>query len=124
MLCERCERDKPDVKVIEDKYICLDCQNTLLEVVGLKKIGEAADIVILEDKSFRFPKFGGQLRHVYETICQNQGCSLTELSRYSEINTAQITYYTRALEDLGVLYFEQGTGTRKRVTIIGVVNSK
>lgn len=115
MLCERCDRKKEDVKMIEGRYICLDCQNSMLETIGLKKI---------EDKSFRFPKFGGQLRHVYETICQNQGCTLTELSRYSEINIGQICYYTRALEDLGVLYFERGIGTQKRVTIIGVINAK
>jgi len=73
---------------------------------------------------FGFPKFNGKLREVYEKVSSNPGYTLTELSRTLGINMAQVSYYCRALEDLGVLYHKPGVGMSKRIFILGAVNDK
>lgn len=71
---------------------------------------------------FSFPKFNGKLREIYEKVLENPGYTLTELSKTLRINMAQVSYYCRALEDLGVLYHKSGGGMSKRIFVMGTVS--
>jgi len=76
------------------------------------------------DFNFVFPKFNGKLREVYVKVSENPGYTLTELSKVTGINMAQVSYYCRALEDLGVVYHKSGGGMSKRIFLLGAVNGK
>ncbi len=124
MLCKHCNIEHLVGEFFNKNWICSDCQDILLGIVGLMKLGEVDNMVILGKTTFEFPKFDGKLRDVYEKVCSNPGSSLTKLSKLTEINMAQLSYYCRALEDLGVLHYVPGAGMSKKVYILGVVNVK
>lgn len=71
---------------------------------------------------YRFPKFEGKMRLVYDAICQHPGSMLSEIGKVVGYNCNAQIY---ALQDLGIIRVEKSLGDKpqgwvcKRVFPIG-----